>query len=106
MLQYFLDFNENIRFSKTLTEYQEHPYPIQKTIIVFLDPSRKACNICRIFMEQPGNIPIFNFPRTLFWNIPRNFMGKFFQTYWEYLKGMVHEYSMNTYLPDGIQTIT
>ena len=38
---------------------------------------KKGCNIRRIFMEQPGNIPIFNTPRTLFQNIPRNFIGNF-----------------------------
>ena len=38
-------------------------------------------------MEQPGNIPIFNIPGTLFWNIRQNFIGNFFRIYWEYLKG-------------------
>ena len=33
MVPYFLDFHENIRFSKTLSEYQEQPYPIEKTTI-------------------------------------------------------------------------
>ena len=66
MVSYFLDVHENIRFSKTLREYQEQPYPLEKTTIVFLDPSKKACNIHRIFMEQPGNFPIFNVPGTLF----------------------------------------
>ena len=81
MVPYFLDFHENIRFSKTLSEYQEQLYPTEKTIIVFLDPLKKACNIRRTFMEQPGNIPIFNIPGTLFWNIPRNFIGNFFRIY-------------------------
>ena len=78
MVPYFLDFHENVRFSKTLSDYQEQPYPIKKTTIVFLDPPKIACNIRRIFMEQPGNIPIFNIPGTLFWNIQRNFIGNFF----------------------------
>ena len=29
-------------------------------------------------MEQSGNIPVFNIPGTLFWNIPLNFIGNFF----------------------------
>ena len=33
MFPYFLDFHENIRFSKTLSEYQEQPYPILKTTV-------------------------------------------------------------------------
>ena len=77
MLPYFLDFHENIRFSKTLSEYQEQPYPLKKTTVVFLDPPKKACNIRRIFMEQPGNFPIFSIPGTLFRNILRNFIGNF-----------------------------
>ena len=39
---YFVDFHENIRFSKTLSEYQEQPYPTEKTTIVFLDPPKKS----------------------------------------------------------------
>ena len=41
-------------------------------------------------MEQPGNIPIFNIPGTLFRKIPQNFIGNFFRMCWEY-----HEYSAN-----------
>ena len=52
-------------------------------------------------MEQPENIPVFNNPWTLFRNIPRNFIGKFFRIYWEYLNGMFHEYSTNISLPGG-----
>ena len=76
-------------------------YPIKKITIVFLDQPKKACNIRRIFMEQPGNIPIFSIPGTLLRNIPRNFIGNFFRIYWEYLKGMFHEYFTNIYFPGG-----
>ena len=86
MVPYFPDFHENIRVLNTLSEYQEQPYPIEKTTIVFLDPPKKTCNIRRIFMEQPGNIPTFNIPGTLFKNITRHFIGNFFRIYWEYLK--------------------
>ena len=36
-----LDFHENIRFSKTHSEYQEWPYPLEKTTVVFLDALQK-----------------------------------------------------------------
>ena len=49
----------------------------KKTTAVFLDPPKKACNIGRIFMEELENTSIFNIPGTLFWNIPRNFIGNF-----------------------------
>ena len=77
MVPYFLDFHENIRFSKTLSKCQEQPYPLEKTTIVFFDPPKKACNIHRIFMEKPGNFPIFNVSGTLFRNILQNFIGNF-----------------------------
>ena len=70
MVPYLLDFLENIRFSKTLSEYQEQPYLLEKTTTAFLDPPKKACNIRRIFIEQSGNIPIFNIPRTYFGIFP------------------------------------
>ena len=93
---------ESIRFSKTHSEFQEQPNPLEKTTIVFLDPPKKnACNIRRIFMERSGNIPIFNIPGTLFGNIPRNFIGNFFLAFREYIMGMFHEYSTKVYLPSG-----
>ena len=99
MVPYFLDFQENVRFSKTRREYQKQPYPTEKITIVFLDPPKKACNIRRIFVEQPGNIPIFNIPGRLLYSIPQNFIGNFFRIYWEYLKRMFYEYSTNIYSP-------
>ena len=66
MVPYFLDFHENIRFSKTLRGYQEQPYPLEKTTIVFPDLTKKACDIRRIFMEEPGNFPMFIFPGQFF----------------------------------------
>ena len=59
--------------------------------------SSNVCNIRRIFIEQSGNIPIFNIPGTLFGNIPRNFVGNFFRIFWEYIMGMFQEYSTNIY---------
>ena len=91
MVPYFLDFHENIKFSKTLREYQEQSYPLEKTTIVFLDPPKRACNIRRIFMKQPGNFPIFNIPGTLLRNILRNFIGNFF----EYTGNISRECSTN-----------
>ena len=40
MVACLLDFHENIRFSKTLGEYQEQPHLLEKTTIVFLDPPK------------------------------------------------------------------
>ena len=38
--------HENIGFSKTQSGYQEQSYPLEETIIVFLDSSKKnACNM-------------------------------------------------------------
>ena len=41
MVPYFLDFYENIRFSKTPSECQKQLYPTEKSTIVFLDPPKK-----------------------------------------------------------------
>ena len=101
MVPYFLDFHENIRFSKALSEYEDQPYPLEKTATAFLDPPKKVCNIRRIFMEQSGNIPIFNILGTLFWNIPWNFTGNSSQIIWECFKRIFHEYPTNMYLPGG-----
>ena len=101
MVPCFLDFHENIRFWKTVIQYQEQPYPIEKATTVFLDPPKKVWNIRSIFMEQSGNVPIFNIPGTLFPNIPRNFIRNFLRIYWEYLKETFEEYSTNICLPGG-----
>ena len=74
MVPYFLDFHKNIRFSKVLSEYQEQSYPTEKITIVFLN---LPCNIRRIFMEQPRNIPIFNVPEHFFEISPVIFLGIF-----------------------------
>ena len=41
MVPCFLDFHENNRFSKTLSEYQKQLYLIEKTAFVFVDPPKK-----------------------------------------------------------------
>ena len=99
MVTYLIDFHESIRFSKTIREYQEQPYPLLHFLI---HRKKNACNIRKLFIEQSGNIPIFNIPKTLFRNIPQNFMGNFFQIFWEYIMGMSHENSTNIYLPGGL----
>ena len=85
MVPYFLDFHENIRLSKTLSEYQEQPYPLEKTTIVFLDPPKKPWNSQEIFLYSifPGHyLGIFSrislgiFPNILgisHGNVPRIF---------------------------------
>ena len=72
------DFHKNIRFSKTLSEYQEQFYRLEKTTIVFLDPQKRASNIRRIFMEESGNIPIFNIPGIVVGTSSRDFIGNIF----------------------------
>ena len=91
MVTYLLDFHDNFRFSKTLSKYQEKPYPL----LYFLIHLKSACNIRRILMDQSRNILIFNIPRILFANIPWNLIGNLFRILWEYIIGMFHEYSTN-----------
>ena len=92
--------HENIRFSKTHSEYYEQPYPLEETAIVFLDPTKKmhvifvgylwniqGIFLCSIFLEH------------YFGNIPLNFIGNFLRIFREYIMGMFHEYSTNMYLP-------
>ena len=43
MVTILLHSHKKIRLSKTLSEYQEQPYALEKTIIVFLDPPKKIC---------------------------------------------------------------
>ena len=92
MVPYFLDFQ---RISGTSLSNRKNYYSISWST------KKKAYNIRKIFMEQPGNIPIFNIPGTLFRNILRNFIENFFQIYSEYRKGMFHEYSTNNICPVG-----
>ena len=73
MLQYFLDFHENIRFSKTLTEYQEQyntQYPIQKTTTVFLDPWKKRVTFVRYSWNSQGILLYSIFPEHYFGIFP------------------------------------
>ena len=79
MVTYLLDFHENIRFSKRLNEYQEQPYPLEKTAIVFLDPPKK-CHV--IFVGYSWNnqgIFLYSiFPEHYFGIFPRISFGTFF----------------------------
>ena len=75
MVAYLLNFHENIRHLAIISNSLIHQ---RKLLLYFLIHLKKiTCNIRRIFMEQSGNIPIFNIPRTLFRNIPQNFIGNF-----------------------------
>ena len=49
-------------------------------------------------MEQSGNIPILNIPRTSFGSIPQIFIVNFFRIFWNYIMGMFHECSTNNVL--------
>ena len=46
---------------------------------------KEACNTRRMFMEQSGNIPIFNILEHYFRISPRNIIVNFFRIYWKYL---------------------
>ena len=83
MVPYFLDFHESIRFSKTLSEYEEQSYPTEKITIAFLDPTKKKRASQGIF----------------YINYFRNIISKYLRMYWKYAKGMFHEYSANIYFP-------
>ena len=52
-------------------------------------------------MEHSGNIHIFNVPGTLFWEYSPEFRRELFPIFWEYVMGIIHEYSTNIYLPGG-----
>ena len=94
MVTYLLDFHENIRFSKTLSEYKEQPYPMEKTIVVFPDPPKKM-QVTPVGYSWNNNgiflYPIFPehyFPRislgifseyteNILWGCPTNIPGTF-----------------------------
>ena len=102
MQLWWLDFHESIRFSKTHSKYQEQPYPLEKTTIVFLDPPTKLHVTFVGYSWNIQGIFIYSiFPEHYFGNIPRNFMGNFFGIFRECIMGMFHEYSTNIYLPGG-----
>ena len=42
IVTYLLGFHESIRFSKTLSEYQEQLYSLEKTANIFADPPKKC----------------------------------------------------------------
>ena len=94
--------------SMKILDFQRHTVNIRKTFVHYrklllylLYHLKNACNIFRIFMEHSENIPIFNILGTLFGNIPRNFIEKFFQISREYIMGMFHQYYTSIHLPDG-----
>ena len=92
MVTYLLDFHENIRFSKTLSKYQEQPYPLQKTAIVFLDPPKK---IHVLFLGYSWN----NQGIFLYSTIPEHYFGIFpgisLGTFSEYTGNISWECSTN-----------
>ena len=83
-----------------ISDFQKHSANIRNSLIHYCiswSNLKNTCIIQRIFMEQSRNIPIFNILRTLFGNIPRKFIGNFFQIFWEYIMGIFHEYSTKQY---------
>ena len=94
MIPYFLDFHENIRISKTLSEYQEQRYPIEKTTIVFLDPpkKRKRATFVEYSWNSQGIFLYSIFPRHYFEIFPRITPGIFS----EYTGNFSRQFSTNT----------
>ena len=98
MVTYLLNFHENIKFSKTVSEYHEQPYPLEKTTAVFFDPPKKmqitfvgySWNNQGIFLNSIfpehyfGIFPWFhweyfpNIPGIPHGNVPRIFHGHIF----------------------------
>ena len=85
MVLYLLDFHENIRFSITLKDFHRISWrPLanrENYYCIYWSTKKNACKICRIFMKQSRNIPIFSIPRALCRNFPQNFIGNFLRTY-------------------------
>ena len=81
-----------------ISDFQRYSANIKNSLIHYCiswSTKKNACNIYRIFMEQLGNILIFNIRWTLFRSIPPNFIGNFFRIFREYVMGMFHKYSTN-----------
>ena len=100
MVTYLLHFRQNIRFSKTLSEYQEQPHPL----LVFLDPPKKMLVTFLGYSWNIQGILLYSiFPEHYFGNIPWNFIENLFRIYREYVIRMFQEYFTNIYLPGGIK---
>ena len=101
MVTYLLNFHENIKFSKTVSEYHEQPYPLEKTTAVFFDPPKKMqITFVGYSWNNQGIFLNSIFPEHYFGIFP-DFIGNIFRIYREYLMEMFHEYSTDTYLPGG-----
>ena len=87
MVTYLLDFHENIRFSKTLSEYQEQPHPLLYLLIYLKKCMQHSQDIHGTFREYsyiqctrniPQGIFVYSiFPEHSSGNIPQNSQGTF-----------------------------
>ena len=80
MSLWWLSFHENIRFSKTDSEYQGKPCPLEKTTNVFLDPPKK---MHVTFVGYSWNIQ-----GTFLYSVfPEHYLGVFPRmSYWTFFK--------------------
>ena len=86
---------------KKLSKYQEQPYPVEKTNIVFLNPHLKKKRVKFVgYSWNSQAIFLYSvFLEHYFGIFPSISLGIFFRIYWEHLKGMLHEYFTNIYFP-------
>ena len=93
MVTYLLGFDENIRFSMTLSEYQEHSYPLEKTAFVFLDlPKKFHVTLVGCSGNNRGVFLYVAFPKHYFRILP----GISLETFSEYTGNISFECSTNT----------
>ena len=91
MVPYFPDFRENIRFLNALSEYQEQPYPIEKTSIVFLGPPKKRVTFVGYSWNSQGIFLYLISPGHYFGIVPEISFRIFFR----YTGNISRECSMN-----------
>ena len=104
MVIYLLDFQQ---ISGTASSTIEFLILLKKCMYLLQD-------IHGTFMEYsciqysrniPQGIFVYSiFPEHSSMNVPRNFVGKVFRIFREYIMGMFHEYSTNIYLPGGYKS--
>ena len=81
MVPYILDFHQNIRLIlKALSQYQEQPYLLVKTTIVFLDPPKNMRVTLVGYSWNSQGIFLYSiFPGHYFVKLPKILFGIFSQ---------------------------
>ena len=71
-------FYENIRFSKTHSEYQEQPYLLEKTTIALLDPPKKMHVTFVGYLWNIGEYSYIQYSRNIIWGYSPEFYRELF----------------------------